>query len=118
MQPNQGTPEALLAAIAHSANESTQGWMRMLQNAAGPGAVPPWIEALQQGGERLARLQAEYAQKQVALWGALVSGSERHNVRSFSTTGPDVLISVLQATADHLTGQLSADEISDQRSRR
>jgi polyhydroxyalkanoate synthase len=82
MQPNQGTPEALLAAIAHSANESTQGWMRMLQNAAGPGAVPPWMEALQHGGERIARLQAEYAQKQMALWGALVSGSTTSVVKA------------------------------------
>ena len=29
MHPHQGTPEALLATIAQSSNEMTQGWMRL-----------------------------------------------------------------------------------------
>jgi polyhydroxyalkanoate synthase len=72
MHPPQGTPEALLAAIAQSSNETTQGWMRLVSAAPG---VPAWLESLQRGGERAARLQSEYLGRQMQLWGALVSGS-------------------------------------------
>ncbi|HWA38998.1 MAG TPA: class I poly(R)-hydroxyalkanoic acid synthase [Burkholderiales bacterium] len=74
MQPHQGTPEALLAAIAQSSNETTQGWMRLIGAADASAAIPPWLAALQRGGERIARLQSEYAQQQTQLWGALLSG--------------------------------------------
>jgi polyhydroxyalkanoate synthase subunit PhaC len=72
MHPQQGTPEALLAAIAHSSNEMTQGWMRLMAGAGS--SVPPWVEALQRGGERLAGLQATYIEKQTQLWRALLEG--------------------------------------------
>ncbi|HYD58528.1 MAG TPA: class I poly(R)-hydroxyalkanoic acid synthase [Burkholderiales bacterium] len=75
MQPAQGTPEALLATIAQSSNEMTQGWMRLVAGAAPAGALPPWIEALRRGGERVAALQAAYVEKQTQLWSGLLTGN-------------------------------------------
>ena len=63
MQP--GSPDALLAAIAQSSNEITQGWMRVLASApAAPGALP-WSNS---------SLQRSYFEKQARLWAALASG--------------------------------------------
>jgi polyhydroxyalkanoate synthase subunit PhaC len=63
MQP--GSPDALLAAIAQSSNEVTQGWMRVLASApASAGALPWGNSALQRG----------YFEKQARLWTALASG--------------------------------------------
>jgi polyhydroxyalkanoate synthase len=56
----QGTPEALLAAITRSGNDITQSWMRLM--AAAPGFNP--------NGD----LQAAYAEKQSRLWSAMLSG--------------------------------------------
>ena len=61
-----GSPEALLAAIAQSGNEITQGWMRLL-SGAGP---LPWMEGLQ----RSRALQAAYLEKQTRLWNAMLAG--------------------------------------------
>ncbi len=61
MQP--GSPEALLAAIAGSGNEVTQGWMRIMQ-AAPAGALPLASSPLQR----------EYLEKQARLWSSLASG--------------------------------------------
>src|SRR5882672_3278743 len=60
----QGTPEAVLAAIAQSTNEVTQGWMRVMSMA-------PWLNDLQKGS---ARLQADYFDKQTRLWTSLLAG--------------------------------------------
>jgi polyhydroxyalkanoate synthase len=77
MHSPAATPEAFLAAISGAGNEVAQGWMRLLAEA-GAGrpetAVPEWLQALQRGGERVARLQAEYGSKQAQLWGGLVAG--------------------------------------------
>jgi polyhydroxyalkanoate synthase len=86
MQPQQGTPEALLAAISQSSNEMTQGWMRLVAGVHGstesPRGVPEWLQALQRGGERVARLQAGYAAKQAQLWSAMVEGRQEGGVRA------------------------------------
>jgi polyhydroxyalkanoate synthase len=58
MQP--GSADAVLASIAQSSNELTQGWMRLLQAAP---AIP-----VDPG------LQASYLEKQAKLWHALASG--------------------------------------------
>src|SRR4051812_5824736 len=73
MPPQQGTPEALLAAIAQSGNEMTQGWMRVMAGAANSAGVPPWLSELQRSAAGMVAAQ-QYAQKQVQLWSALVSG--------------------------------------------
>src|SRR5258706_15175266 len=73
MPPQQGTPEALLAAIAQSGNEMAQGWMRVMAGAADSAGIPPWLSELQRGAAGMAAAQA-YAQKQLQLWTALVSG--------------------------------------------
>jgi hypothetical protein len=61
----QGSPDALFAAIAQSGNEVTQGWMRIMAGA--PAAA---------GGFPLsnASLQRDYFEKQARLWSALASG--------------------------------------------
>jgi len=63
MQP--GSPEALLAAIAGSGNEVTQGWMRVLATAPASAASLPWGDPSR---------QREYFEKQAKLWTALASG--------------------------------------------
>ena len=63
MQP--GSPEALLAAIAGSGNEVTQGWMRVLEGAPASAASLPWANS---------SLQRDYFEKQARLWTALASG--------------------------------------------
>jgi len=86
MHPPQGTPEALLAAISQSSNEMTQGWMRLVAGVHGPTesprGVPEWLQALQRGGERTTRLQAEYAAKQAQLWSGMVAGRQESIVRA------------------------------------
>jgi polyhydroxyalkanoate synthase subunit PhaC len=63
MQP--GTPDALLASIASSSNEITQGWMRIMAGApASAAALPSGNPSLQQS----------YFDKQARLWAALASG--------------------------------------------
>jgi len=63
MQP--GSPDALLAAIAQSSNEVTQGWMRVMASA------PSAADALPLGNSSL---QRSYFEKQAKLWAALASG--------------------------------------------
>ena len=63
MQP--GSPDALLAAIAQSSNEVTQGWMRVLASAPASAAALPWADSA---------LQRSYFDKQARLWTALASG--------------------------------------------
>jgi polyhydroxyalkanoate synthase subunit PhaC len=63
MQP--GSPDTLLAAIAQSTNEVTQGWMRVMASA------PSAAEALPGGNSSL---QRSYFEKQAKLWAALASG--------------------------------------------
>ena len=62
-----GFPDAVLAAIAQSGNEATQGWMRLLSSAS---AAAPWLAELQ----RNSAAQAAYFEKQTRLWSALLSG--------------------------------------------
>ena len=70
----QGSPEALLATIAQSSNEMTQGWMRLMSSAQDPSGVPAWLAALQAESARLGELQAAYLEKQARLWATLVQG--------------------------------------------
>ncbi|HLS87900.1 MAG TPA: class I poly(R)-hydroxyalkanoic acid synthase [Burkholderiales bacterium] len=64
----QGTPEALLATIAESGNEVSQGWMRLM--AAATDAAPAWLSQLEAGTAR----RAEYFRRQTRLWTAMVEG--------------------------------------------
>jgi polyhydroxyalkanoate synthase len=62
------TADAVLSAIAQSQNEVTQGWMRLMASA-------PWMAELQKsGGATQVKLQAEYYDKQLRLWSALLAG--------------------------------------------
>jgi polyhydroxyalkanoate synthase subunit PhaC len=78
---HQGTPEALLAAIAQSGNETMQGWMRLMASglpagsAAQPGA-PPWLAELQRNVARVGAIQSAYYEKQTQLWAALLAGRQ------------------------------------------
>jgi polyhydroxyalkanoate synthase len=63
MQP--GSPDALLAAIAQSSNEVTQGWMRVMASAPSAAEAFPWGNS---------SLQRSYFEKQAKLWAALASG--------------------------------------------
>ncbi len=63
MQP--GTPDALLASIASSSNEITQGWMRIMAGAPAAAGALPWGNP---------SVQQSYFDKQARLWAALASG--------------------------------------------
>ena len=67
MQP--GSPDALLAAIAQSSNEVTQGWMRVLASA--PASAGTAFSTSAWGNSAL---QRGYFEKQARLWAALASG--------------------------------------------
>ena len=66
-----GSPEALLATIAQSGDEVTQGWMRLLSSAAGD---TRWLSELQRNSARFSAVQASYFEKQMRLWTGLLSG--------------------------------------------
>jgi polyhydroxyalkanoate synthase len=59
----QGSAEALLAAITQSGNEVTQGWMRILSAA-------PQVQAN-------SALQASYFERQSQLWTSMLSGQQQ-----------------------------------------
>src|SRR5688572_16737931 len=71
-----GSPDALLAAIAQSGNEVTQGWMRLMS-----GSAMPWMEALQRSNN----LQAVYLEKQTRLWNSMLAG--RHEAIADAVPG-------------------------------
>jgi len=73
MQP--GSPDALLAAIAQSSNEVTQGWMRVMASAPAAAGALPWSNS---------SLQRNYFDKQARLWAALASGKRE----TFVAPGP------------------------------
>ena len=59
-----GSPDALLAAIAQTGNEVTQGWMRLLSTAPG----------LEDEFRRDHELRSVYLEKQSRLWSSLLAG--------------------------------------------
>jgi polyhydroxyalkanoate synthase len=68
------TADAVLSAIAQSQNEVTQGWMRLMASA-------PWLAELQKnGGATQVKLQAEYYDRQLRLWSALLAGRSENVV--------------------------------------
>jgi polyhydroxyalkanoate synthase len=74
---HQGTPEALLAAIAQSSNEMTQGWMRLMAGGLPAGSsAPSWLVELQRNAARVGAIQAAYYEKQTQLWSALLAGRQ------------------------------------------
>jgi polyhydroxyalkanoate synthase len=81
MQP--GSPDAVLAAIAQSSNEVTQGWMRLLASAPASAGAAPWLADLQRNSAKLGAMQAAYFEKQSKLWSGLLAG------QSASLADPD-----------------------------
>jgi polyhydroxyalkanoate synthase len=83
---HQGTPEALLAAIARSSNEMTQGWMRLMAGGLPAGtpapAAPSWLSELQSNAARVSSIQAAFFEKQTQLWTALLSGRQESLVKA------------------------------------
>jgi polyhydroxyalkanoate synthase len=72
MQP--GSPDAVLAAIAQSSNEVTQGWMRLMASAPASAGAAPWLAELQRNSAKLGAMQAAYFEKQSKLWSSLLAG--------------------------------------------
>jgi poly[(R)-3-hydroxyalkanoate] polymerase subunit PhaC len=72
MQP--GSPDAVLAAIAQSTNEVTQGWMRLMASAPASAGAAPWLAELQRNSAKLGAMQAAYFEKQSKLWSGLLAG--------------------------------------------
>src|SRR5437016_8903838 len=81
MQP--GSPDAVLAAIAQSTNEVTQGWMRLMASAPASASAAPWLAELQRNSAKLGAMQAAYLEKQSKLWAGLLAG------QSASLADPD-----------------------------
>src|SRR3989441_8664512 len=69
-----GSPDAVLAAIAQSSNEVTQGWMRLLASAPASAGAAPWLADLQRNSAKLGAMQAAYFEQQSKLWSGLLAG--------------------------------------------
>src|SRR2546428_6453462 len=69
-----GSPDAVLAAIAQSSNEVTQGWMRLMASAPASAGAAPWLADLQRNSAKLGAMQAAYLEKQSKLWSGLLAG--------------------------------------------
>jgi polyhydroxyalkanoate synthase len=80
MAAQQGTPDAVVAAIANAGNQVTEGWMR-LASAAQSAESAPWAEALRGDPVRVAALQASYLGEQARLWQQMLAGEARAPVR-------------------------------------
>src|SRR5467141_2600831 len=78
-----GSPDAVLAAIAQSSNEVTQGWMRLMASAPASAGAAPWLADLQRNSAKLGAMQAAYFEKQSKLWSGLLAG------QSASLADPD-----------------------------
>src|SRR5436190_21388486 len=72
-----GSPDAVLAAIAQSSNELTQGWMRLLARAPVSAGAAPWLGDLQRSSAKLGAMQAAYFERQSKLWSGLLAGQSR-----------------------------------------
>jgi polyhydroxyalkanoate synthase len=74
---SQRSPADFVASIAQSGNDMAQNWLRMAAGAAGPaGPAGPaeYLARLAGDGARAGALQAQYLEKQRALWNALAAG--------------------------------------------
>src|SRR6185369_17238640 len=82
--------EALLAAIARSGNEATQGWLSLMSGALAPASaatgiaaeVPGWLNELQRHAQSVGAMQTAYAEKQAQLWSALLGGTHQALVQA------------------------------------
>ena len=72
MAAQPGPADAFVAAIADAGNEMAQGWMRLMTSAPQAGAPAPWLAEHFPDAPRLAKLQADYLQKQGRLWSSLM----------------------------------------------
>jgi len=81
MQP--GSSDAVLAAIAQSSSEVSQGWMRLMASAPASSGAAPWLAELQRNSAKLGAMQAAYLEKQSKLWSGLLAG------QSASLADPD-----------------------------
>src|ERR1700716_2424248 len=78
-----GSSDAVLAAIAQSSSEVTQGWMRLMASAPASAGAAPWLAELQRNSAKLVAMQAAYFEKQSKLWSGLLAG------QSASLADPD-----------------------------
>jgi polyhydroxyalkanoate synthase subunit PhaC len=74
MATQSGSTDAFFAAIADGGNEMAQDWVRLVTSAPQAGAPAPWLAEHFPDAARLAKLQAEYLEKQSRLWSSLTRG--------------------------------------------
>jgi polyhydroxyalkanoate synthase len=70
----QKSPAEFMAAIAQPGTDMAQNWLRLAAGAQAPGNPAEYLGRLAADGARAAALQAEFLEKQRALWNALASG--------------------------------------------
>lgn len=80
MPPADGSPEALIAALAGAGSSTGGGWMRLAEGLP-VGADPvQWLAGMIPDGARLAKLQAAYVEDQAKLWVSLLTGRPTESV--------------------------------------
>ena len=71
---HQGTPEALLAAIAESGNAMTRNWSQLMASLPPSSGAAPWLADLQRNAARVGAIQRSYLEKQSRLWTSMLAG--------------------------------------------
>jgi len=68
------TPEEFVASIVQSGNDMAKNWLRLAAGAPGPGGPAEYLARLSGDTGRIGAIQAEYLEKQRALWASLAAG--------------------------------------------
>jgi len=73
MAAQQGTPDALVQAIASARNQVIEGWMPLATGARADAAAP-WMSELTRNTAKFAAQQAAYLEQQTRLWNSMLAG--------------------------------------------
>jgi polyhydroxyalkanoate synthase len=72
----QSSPADFMAAIAQPGTDMARNWLRLASGAPAQGAPADYLARFAADSTRAGQLQAEYLEKQRALWNALAAGRE------------------------------------------
>jgi hypothetical protein len=79
------SPADFVASLAQPGNDMAKNWLRLAASVPGPGAPADYLARLAGDSARVGALQAEFVEKQRALWGALAGGmrAREHRFHGF-----------------------------------
>jgi polyhydroxyalkanoate synthase len=76
------SPADFVASLAQPGNDMAKNWLRLAASVPGPGAPADYLARLAGDSARVGALQAEFVEKQRALWGALAGGMRATQARA------------------------------------